>query len=143
MSSLYQIRAVVMSIMCTLANGWIIAIYCQSELEANGPSSKKQKLNDHNNSSSNTSSICFVNSSDHQHFLELFQVIDGSQLIKSLNITHFISKDIAEFATGSFEKCANTKCMNEIPTLYQDKELYDVHHSNANEKEIFLFRMYG
>eukprot|EP01084_Bolivina_argentea_P240838 404469_1 len=70
-------------------------------------------------------SIYFSHPNDHFQFKQLFTIIDNSQLSQSLNIPHFINKEIAEYGNGTFKPCNNSKCDNQIPILYQDKQIYD------------------
>eukprot|EP01084_Bolivina_argentea_P266636 452294_1 len=64
-------------------------------------------------------SIWFGNKSDHSQFIEIFNSIENSELSNKLQITHAINKEIAEYATGQFTKCDNSKCLNNIPILFE------------------------
>eukprot|EP01084_Bolivina_argentea_P319584 554304_1 len=90
------------------------------------PQSKKQKL-------CKISSALFPNQADHHQFETIFNTIDNSQLIKSMEVCHFINKNIAEYATGYFEDCFNNKCTNKIPILFQDGQIYNNNHNNAHK----------
>eukprot|EP01084_Bolivina_argentea_P023864 44571_1 len=79
---------------------------------------KKRKFEVYYNnviSTSSVSSTIFPNESDHFQFQEIFNVIDQSLLAK--NITHYISQQIAEYATGHFVKC--DVCKDDMHILKQ------------------------
>eukprot|EP01084_Bolivina_argentea_P013156 24655_1 len=78
-------------------------------------------------------SIWLLHPSDHSEFKQLFATIDNSELSKSLQIPHFINKEIAEYGTGQFVQCTNSKCNNKIPILHQDAAMYNDNHENANK----------
>eukprot|EP01084_Bolivina_argentea_P260709 440353_1 len=94
------------------------------------PPTKKQKLNE---LSSNIQSKLFLNSCDNKQFQTIFNSIDNSQLIQQLNISHIISKEIAEYSTGNIEHCANNECKTEIFILNEYIENYECDHENSSE----------
>eukprot|EP01084_Bolivina_argentea_P013157 24656_1 len=108
--------------------------------------SKKRQFNDIESSSNeppmkkhktNTDVIAiksmFMHSNDHSQFKQLFTIIDNTELSKLLHVPHFINKHIAEYSTGQFVGCNNSKCNNKIHILYQHKEIYNNNHDNANK----------
>eukprot|EP01084_Bolivina_argentea_P231406 390260_1 len=88
--------------------------------------SKKREFTDHDNSlispiqlkkrklsesvSTNKIKSIFSNSSDHNEFLTYFHPIQQSPLSKLLNIPFDINREIAQYAVGTIQKCANTNC---------------------------------
>eukprot|EP01084_Bolivina_argentea_P309670 535703_1 len=89
---------------------------------------KKQKLASNHN---HTSSSFFTHILDNEQYQQIFNAIDNSPMIQSLHITHSISSNIAEFASGRFKKCVNDKCKNDISILHQDRKIYDNNHENS------------
>eukprot|EP01084_Bolivina_argentea_P309674 535708_1 len=91
---------------------------------------KKQKLASNHN---HTSSSFFTHILDNEQYQQIFNAIDNSPMIQSLHITHSISSNIAEFASGRFKKCVNDKCKNDISILHQDSIIYDNNHENSDK----------
>eukprot|EP01083_Nonionella_stella_P248821 861031_1 len=88
---------------------------------------KKQKLASNHN---HTSSAFFTHILDNEQYQQIFNAIHNSPMIQSLHITHSISSNIAEFASGRFKKCVNDKCKNDISILHQDRKIYDNHENS-------------
>eukprot|EP01084_Bolivina_argentea_P309429 535213_1 len=91
---------------------------------------KKHKININ---SAEINSFWFRNPSDYSEFKQLYTTIDNCNLSKLLRIPHSINKEIAEYGTGQFVQCNNSKCNNDIPILFQDKQIYNNNHKNSNK----------
>eukprot|EP01084_Bolivina_argentea_P052063 95670_1 len=90
--------------------------------------------NTNDNHSTSVKSTLFSYDYEQLQFQQMYTAINDSQLIKLLNITHYIQKDIAEYATGYLEKCHICK-MNIICTPCSNDIFYGKYehdHSNAN-----------
>eukprot|EP01084_Bolivina_argentea_P083365 150928_1 len=98
------------------------------ESDTNKPPLKRQKVGSNNH---HKASLFFTHQLDNEQYQQIFNAIDESQIIKSLHITHSISRNIAEFANGQFKQCANDKCNNDISILHQDSIIYDNNHENC------------
>eukprot|EP01084_Bolivina_argentea_P260708 440350_1 len=96
------------------------------------PPTKKQKLNKPLNNL-NMRSKLFTNTNDYEQFQTIFNSIDSSSLIKKLNISHFISKEIAEYSNGYIKYCANNECKLEIFILNKYIDQYDYEHKNSQQ----------
>ena len=72
-------------------------------LEDDSNSSKRHRMDSHNIVSS-----LFTGLGQNQ-FVELFKIIEQSELIKKLNIWQDINKQIAEYSVGKWGICENEK----------------------------------
>lgn len=103
----------------------------KSECNGNEPMSKRPRL--HEDSKLIIKSHLFPNENDQNQFKLIFESIDASQLINNLHITHYINKEIAEFANGEFKECANKQCDELISILKQDAKIYNNDHNNGHK----------
>ena len=62
-------------------------------------------------------SSIFEDASDHQQFLNIFEIIEKSELAQIMNVCHDINKEIAEFATGNWEECGGANCDGLVSVL--------------------------
>ena len=83
------------------------------------PETKKQKSN------VITSQIFTLDGWNEEQFQEMFTAIDSCELLVKLSIPQDITKEIAEYATGDIEYCANNKCGQDICTLPDDEHPED------------------
>ena len=72
--------------------------------------SKRKKLGD-------IKSSLFKHPSDHEQFLEIFESVEESELIQIMNVSHDISKEIAEYSTGNWKECGDTNCDGLVSVL--------------------------
>ena len=68
------------------------------------------------------SSLFRENETDHNQFKDIFKLIEESEIIKRLNISQSINKEIAEFATGKWEICE--ACCESVSILHEDEGEY-------------------
>ena len=75
----------------------------------------------------------FSNEQDYNECLSIFHCINKCKLIIDLDIPSAISKEIAEYATGTIKPCSYKGCNNTVLILEDDLEQmcdYDVPPSN-------------
>ncbi len=88
---------------------------------------KRRKISSDDNNDNSISSM-FLNHVDHREFIKYFNPIEASQLSEIYQIPLAINREIAEFATGTIEQCANDNCnagicvLNEEKILFQNKQ---------------------
>ena len=67
----------------------------------------------------------FKNTDDQQQCAEIFEIINKSELIINCKVPHDITKEIAQFGTGSFVKCCKDGCDGFVCFLNPEKEEED------------------
>ena len=82
--------------------------------EFHQPRKKKQKLR--------VQSELFSNYQDRRQFVEIYEAIEQSQMVKTLQTPPDILKLLAEYSMGCTHRCSNLKCKSIICTLFEDKD---------------------
>ena len=89
----------------------------ESESDNQRDATKKRKMKAYGKSD------VFEHENDQKQYRKLFKTIDESVLIQKMDISHGITKEIAEYATGDWTKCKSDHEL--VSTLWSDNGKYE------------------